>query len=208
MRRTKSKMPCLPGLRPVRKLVQATAVRNWMVERSPPEAPPACKRARVGRCPWSIQGCSSVQGTPSRPMTQTRWEGGGREDCDDIVAWNWICEGDKPQGLSSMAWGAFNVSTRAPAMPIPHQLTSPYVPLKPGHFGNTDKRDADVQRGTGGTRGSARIRMNMPRGQVGATRIPYCATTGRNTEYATRAFADSPNAGLAIFPQPTNMLFS
>ena len=39
-------------------------------------------------------------------------------------------------------------------------------------------------------------------------RIAYCVTTGRNTEYAIRTFADSPNVGLAILPQPRIMLFS
>ncbi len=60
---------------------------------------------------------------------------------------------------------------------------------------------------TGTTRGRVPIPMNMPRGPVGAgirsriaysvLRIPYCVTTGRNTQYGIHTMADSPNRGFA-----------
>src|SRR5437868_2116511 len=68
-RRTNSKMPCLPGFLPVINDDQATAVMGGKVVSSGARAPPAIRRARFGKYPFSISGSSTLNDAPSNPMT-------------------------------------------------------------------------------------------------------------------------------------------
>jgi hypothetical protein len=73
LKSVKPKMPCCPGFAPVMKLDQLTAEISGNVTRIGTMLPSARSPRMTGMTPSSANRRSSVQGTPSRPMTQARF---------------------------------------------------------------------------------------------------------------------------------------
>src|ERR1051325_2633461 len=64
-------MPCLPGFLPVINDDHAEAVIGGKVVSRSARAPPAIKRARFGRYPFSISESRTLKEAPSSPMTNS-----------------------------------------------------------------------------------------------------------------------------------------
>jgi hypothetical protein len=68
----KLKMPCLPGLRPVKNEVHAGAVTGGTMDSSTPQHPRCMSRSSAGNRLASIIGRSTRHVAPSRPRINTR----------------------------------------------------------------------------------------------------------------------------------------